>query len=200
MGSGVVACPEARRMSSVVENPASMGIRTTRPPRASTTSRPTMLSAAQSAPFTSTSGCSRTMRPWGVSSSKITAASTQESASRTSTRSRSGFRGRVGPLFVRTDRSELTPTTSASPRARAAVRYRTWPGCTRSKTPLVKTTVPAAARVREANARAASSPGAGPAFLTASRPDGGPAPQCGCRRKRTSRASGERSRRPSAAR
>ena len=43
-------------MIADVDHPASIGTRTTFPPRASTVSRPTMASAAQSAPFTSTSG------------------------------------------------------------------------------------------------------------------------------------------------
>src|SRR5262249_2241538 len=44
------------RISSVVEYPGASSIRTTRPPRASTVSRPTMLSGPQSAPLTRTSG------------------------------------------------------------------------------------------------------------------------------------------------
>ena len=88
----------------------SIGMRTTLPPRASTVSRPTMASAAQSAPFTRTSGCSRSMIAAGVSSSNTTTASTQASASRTSARSCSGMIGLTGPLLARTDRSELMPT------------------------------------------------------------------------------------------
>src|SRR5262245_44822418 len=45
-----------RSISADVEYPAAMGTRTTLPPSASTTSRPTIASSAQSAPFTSTSG------------------------------------------------------------------------------------------------------------------------------------------------
>jgi len=50
---------EAARDFSMIaddDHPASIGTRTTLPPRASTVSRPTMASAAQSAPFTRTSG------------------------------------------------------------------------------------------------------------------------------------------------
>ena len=57
----------------------------------------------------------------GVSSSKTTTASTHSSAARISARSASGVIGRSGPLFARTDRSELTPTISASPSRRASL-------------------------------------------------------------------------------
>ena len=51
--------------------------------------------------------------------------------------------GRAGPLpRRRTDASVLTPTTRASPSRRAASSSSTWPGCSRSNTPLVKTTGP----------------------------------------------------------
>jgi len=56
----------------------------TGPPRASTMSRPMIASSAQSAPLTSTSGWSASMRSCGVCSSKITTPSTQASASSTS--------------------------------------------------------------------------------------------------------------------
>ena len=51
--------PKAPRIFLIiadVEYPSASGMRTTRPPRASTVSRPMMASSAQSAPFTSTSG------------------------------------------------------------------------------------------------------------------------------------------------
>ena len=44
------------------------------------------------------------------------------SAARTSARSASALMGRPSPLLDRTDRSELTPTISASPSERARVR------------------------------------------------------------------------------
>ena len=53
-----------RSISPVVERPASSSTRTTRPPAASTTSAPTIVPGAQSAPLTSTSGS----RAWRVSS------------------------------------------------------------------------------------------------------------------------------------
>src|SRR5258708_26322058 len=141
-------------MMVVVAYPASSGMRTALPPRASTMSRPTMASAGQSAPFTRTSGCSAAMRSCGVSTSKITTASTHASAATTSARSACAEIGRAGPLFARTDRSELRPTISGWPRARACCRYRTCPGWSRSKTPLVKAIVLPAARNRATSAAA----------------------------------------------
>src|SRR5262249_41891141 len=47
--------------------------------------------------------------------------------------------GRVGPLFWRTDASELIPTTSTSPNFFAASKLRTWPTCKISKQPCVAT-------------------------------------------------------------
>src|SRR5215218_7056604 len=58
----------------------------------------------------------------------------------TSARSRSGTKGRPSPFRRRTCSSELTPTTSRSPKPFAASRYRTCPTCSRSKQPLAKTT------------------------------------------------------------
>ena len=55
------------------------------------------------------------MSACGVSSSNTTAQSTHCRAARTSARSASAFSGRDGPLLARTERSELTPTISASP-------------------------------------------------------------------------------------
>ena len=63
----------------------------------------------------------------GVSSSKITTASTAASAASTRARSVWPTRGRSGPLARRTDASELRQTTSASPSARAASSSSTWP-------------------------------------------------------------------------
>ena len=57
-------CPVLLRIFSMiadVDQPCSIWTRTTLPPRASTVSRPTMASAAQSAPLTSTSGWMRVM-------------------------------------------------------------------------------------------------------------------------------------------
>ena len=59
-----------RRMISVVDTPGTTSIRSTCPPRATTSSRPTMSSSAQSAPFTNTSGASAAISVRGVSSSK----------------------------------------------------------------------------------------------------------------------------------
>ena len=56
----------AGAMMADVECPSSIGIRTTLPPRASTTSRPMMASAAQSEPFTRTSGWSAVTISCGV--------------------------------------------------------------------------------------------------------------------------------------
>src|ERR1700722_4959225 len=49
--------------------------------------------------------------------------------------------GRPGPLRGRADSSLLMPTTSTSPNWLAACRLRKWPACSRSKQPLVHTTV-----------------------------------------------------------
>src|SRR5579863_10248669 len=49
-------------ISVVVEKPRTTGIETTRPPAASTSSRPTISVGPQSAPFTSTCGSIRRMR------------------------------------------------------------------------------------------------------------------------------------------
>ena len=54
---GVIALLMVLGMSMfVVDQPCSIGTRTTLPPRASTVSRPMMASRAQSAPLTRTSG------------------------------------------------------------------------------------------------------------------------------------------------
>src|SRR5205814_8757809 len=58
-----------RATMAVVERPGRSSTRTTRPPAASTSSRPTIASAAQSAPLTSTSGTRAAMISRGVSSS-----------------------------------------------------------------------------------------------------------------------------------
>jgi len=62
------------------------------------------------------------MRASALSSSKTTTASTPLTAASSSARSTAGITGRPGPLSRRTEASELSPTTSASPRARAACR------------------------------------------------------------------------------
>ena len=63
------ARPRMRRTSLVVEYPSAYGSERTEPPRARTTSAPTMRSGAQSPPFTRTSGCRSRMSCSGVSSS-----------------------------------------------------------------------------------------------------------------------------------
>src|SRR5579884_2125219 len=114
---------------------------TTRPPLASTSARPTTSSSGQSAPFTRISGATRRIKRSGVGSSNSTTQLTASSAASTSARSCSGISGRPGPFRCRTLRSVLMATTSASPSDRAASRLCTCPGCSRSKQPLVKTTV-----------------------------------------------------------
>ena len=63
-----------------------------------------------------------------MSSSNTTTPSTPASAARISARSASGVIGRPGPLLARTDRSELTPTISASPRAACLLQVADVPG------------------------------------------------------------------------
>ena len=58
-----------RASSSVVDSPGRSGTRSTTPPAAATSARPTIRSSAQSAPFTSTSGSSASIARSGVSSS-----------------------------------------------------------------------------------------------------------------------------------
>ena len=58
-----------RSTMAVVDRPGTISTRTTRPPAASTSARPTMASSAQSAPFTRMSGSSAAMISRGVSSS-----------------------------------------------------------------------------------------------------------------------------------
>ena len=58
-----------RSRMAVVERPGTSGTRTTRPPVASTSARPTIWSSGQSAPFASTSGRSASTTRSGVSSS-----------------------------------------------------------------------------------------------------------------------------------
>ena len=94
------------------------------------------------------SGCKRARIASGVSSSKMTTASTQSSDASTAARSSSGTRGRPGPLRRRTDASSLRQTIRQSPSARACLRKRTCPAWSKSKHPPVATTVPPCARVR----------------------------------------------------
>src|ERR1700682_1811918 len=125
---------------SVVEYPGTPGTDTTRPPAASTSSRPTIWSAGQSPPLTRTSGSRAARTRCGVKSAKITTASTHSSAARISARSRSGISGRRSPLRCLTLASLFKPTINASPRLRACSRLRMWPGWSKSKQPLVNTT------------------------------------------------------------
>src|SRR5689334_7867943 len=115
----------------VVEYPASSGIVTTRPPDASTSSRPAT-KCDQSAPLTRTSGRRAAINSRGVSSSNRVTASTASKASARSTRSRSPIRGREGPLIAWTQASELSASTRMSPKLRACSSSRMWPGCRRS--------------------------------------------------------------------
>ena len=81
------------------------------------------------------------------------------SASNTSARSASRIDWAARALVRPHGSSEFTATISASPSPRASCRYRTCPGCSRSNTPLVKTTR-AAARL-DAPATAPRPPAAG---------------------------------------
>lgn len=64
--------------------------------------------------------------------------------------------GRDAPFSRRTDASPLTATTSTSPHALACVSVSTWPACSRSKQPLVKTTVFPSRRSRSSRSVSAS--------------------------------------------
>ena len=106
--------------TSSIARAAARRARPARPP-ASTSSRPTIASSAQSAPLTRTSGaqrrdhapraCPRRRRPRGPP---------PPGRAIVSARSASGTSGRPSPLSARTERSLLSPTTSTSPWARAA--------------------------------------------------------------------------------
>src|SRR5437773_1840579 len=133
------AASRVRRISSVVEMPGTSGMRSTRPPRARVSSRPAISSSGQSAPFTRTSGPRAATSARGVSSSKTITWSTAARPASTSARSSAHRIGRPGPFSRRTEASPFSPTTSTSPSARAAARWRTWPGWRRSKQPFVKT-------------------------------------------------------------
>src|SRR5439155_21984734 len=141
-GEGAGGHQPCRMRSSiaVVDLPGTISTRTTRPPAASTSSRPTMASSPQSAPFTRTSGASAFTTSRGVGSSYTTTRSTASRARSVSARSASGTRGRPSPLIRRTEPSELIATTRTSPWARAASSRARCPEWSRSKQPLVRTT------------------------------------------------------------
>ena len=63
-----VVVERMRSISDVVETPGTKGMVRTTPPRASTISRPTMRSTAQSPPLTRTSGCKAAITLWGSGS------------------------------------------------------------------------------------------------------------------------------------
>src|SRR5919197_1436601 len=90
-------------------------------------------------------------------SSKMTTRSTQASAATSSARSASGTMGLCGPLQPRAERSLLTATSNTSAMARAPSRYRTWPTCSRSNTPLASATVQPCARRASISCLACSS-------------------------------------------
>ena len=90
--------PRTFSIRRVEEKPSASSMRTTVPPRASTMSRPTMLSASQSAPLTRTSGWTAAINACGVSSSKTVTASTLRKDARSSARSSSGLIGRERSL------------------------------------------------------------------------------------------------------
>src|SRR5205085_7437434 len=132
--------PLMRAMSAVVERSCSKGMETTRPPRARTPAAPTMRSTGQSPPFASTSGRHAAISRSGVSSSNQLTALTASSAATTARRSASALIGRSAPLpRRRADASLLSATSRLAPSARARARYVTWPRCSTSKTPFVKT-------------------------------------------------------------
>ena len=101
-------CGSENRGASNSPGPAAPAPPARRAP--STTSRPTMASAAQSAPLTSTSGWSAATMSCGVSSSKIDDRVDRSRAPPAPRRVRARASiGRSGPLFsARTERSELT--------------------------------------------------------------------------------------------
>src|SRR5262249_1433068 len=86
----------------VVEYPGSTANAITRPPAASTSSRPGM-KWDQSAPFTRISGRSAAINSRGVSSSKSVTASTHASEPASSARSPSEISGRASPFIRRTE-------------------------------------------------------------------------------------------------
>ena len=89
-------------------------------------------------PLTRTAGRTVRINSIGVGSSKMTTRSTASSAANTSARALWSWTGRSRPFSLATEASLLSPTINLSQAARAATSSRMWPGCKRSKQPLVK--------------------------------------------------------------
>ena len=98
-------------------------------------------------------GANARSRRCGVSSSNTTTYCTLASAANMAARSVSPMTGRDGPLSLRTLVSLLTATNITSPSAAASERYVTWATCSRSKQPLVNTTLSPRRRCSSASSR-----------------------------------------------
>ena len=147
--------PASARRCAMSNSPARPAIRTTRPPRASTVSRPTIASPAQSAPFTSTSGCRAPddggRRLFVEDHDGVDAVERGQQLGALVLRRESGA---IGPLLTLHRASELSADDQrvALRRARPAGSGRGRDGA-RSKTPFVKTTRRPAARCAATPAR-----------------------------------------------
>ena len=138
-----------RSMRSVVEYVAFIGTATTCPPRRSTVSCPTTCSVVYWSDLTSTSGWTRSTSGRPHSPHRRLRHSQRRPTPRAFPcghvrRSPAG----PGPLISRTLRSLFTATKRQSPCRRASASEATWPGCKRSKQPLVITIRRPASRSR----------------------------------------------------